>query len=288
VPLAASWHTNLHEYAGRRAAGLMRWLPRDTSKNAESNIERTTLWATTRFYRLAKVHFAPNQELCDLLQRTTSRPCALMPRGVDTELFSPARRTRHDAPHDESSDFILGFVGRLSVEKNVALLAQVADELRAAGITRAKFLIIGQGEEEVWLSKRIPEAIFAGVLRGGELSRAYANMDLFVFPSHTDTFGNVVLEALASGVPAVVTPEGGPKYIVRDGETGFVAEDAAFASAVMRAINDRELHARMKIAARQDALCSSWDQVFKDVYITYDKARAVSHLTKITSPSHQL
>ncbi len=265
VPLAASWHTNLHEYAGRRASTLLRWLPRRTSNSTELHIERASLWATTRFYRRANVLFAPNQELCDLLERTTGRPCALMQRGVDTELFSPAHRTR-DASDGE---FILGFVGRLSIEKNVALLAQIANDLRDAGVTRARFLIVGQGEEEQWLRQRIPDATFAGVLRGADLSRAYANMDLFVFPSHTDTFGNVVLEALASGVPAVVTPDGGPKFIVRDGRSGFIAPDDGFSAAVKSAIADDVLHTTMKTAAREQALTSSWDAVFCKVYAMY-------------------
>ncbi len=115
---------------------------------------------------------------------------------------------------------MLGFCGRLSIEKNVFLLARIRTELIERGITNFRFLIVGHGKEEGWLRQHLPNAEFTGVLRGHELARAYANMDLFVFPSHTDTFGNVVLEALASGVPAIVTPDGGPRYIVKDGETG--------------------------------------------------------------------
>ena len=92
------------------------------------------------------------------------------------------------------------------------------------GVGGVRFLIVGHGSEEAALRRELHEAEFAGVLRGEALAQAYANMDVLVFPSHTDTFGNVVLEALASGVPAVVTPDGGPKFIVRDGETGFVTD----------------------------------------------------------------
>ena len=103
---------------------------------------------------------------------------------------------------------------------------------RPKGQEKFRFLIVGHGGEENWLRERLHRAEFTGVLRGEELARAYANMDLFVFPSHTDTFGNVVLEALASGVPAIVTPDGGPSTIVRDGETGRIAPDDRFASAI--------------------------------------------------------
>jgi glycosyltransferase involved in cell wall biosynthesis len=200
-----------------------------------------------------------------LLEKETGRPCFLMQRGVDTQFFSPAHRCRK--PDDNA--FILGFVGRLSVEKNVALLAQVQQQLTASGITNFRFLIAGHGAEEPWLRTHLPGAEFAGVLRGDALSRAYANMDLFVFPSHTDTFGNVVLEALASGVPAIVTPDGGPPSIVRHGETGLIARDEDFATAVASILTDPPLHAHMSEAARQDGLRASWDSVFEDVYNGY-------------------
>ncbi len=95
-------------------------------------------------------------------------------------------------------------------------------------------------------------------------------MDLFVFPSHTDTFGNVVLEALASGVPAIVTPDGGPCTIVRDGITGRIVPDAEFAAAVAGILADPAKHAEMRIAARAHALTMSWDSVFEGVYAAYE------------------
>jgi glycosyltransferase involved in cell wall biosynthesis len=94
-------------------------------------------------------------------------------------------------------------------------------------------------------------------------------MDLFVFPSHTDTFGNVVLEALSSGVPAVVTPDGGPRYIIKEGRTGFVATDDGFADAILRILRDPATHRQMRAAARADALNASWDAVFENVYEAY-------------------
>jgi glycosyltransferase involved in cell wall biosynthesis len=108
------------------------------------------------------------------------------------------------------------------------------------------------------------------VLKGEALSAAYASMDLFVFPSHTDTFGNVVLEALASGVPAIVTPDGGPPTIVRDGETGRIVPDEEFAAAVAGVLGDPARHAQMRLAARAFALTMSWDSVFEGVYAAYE------------------
>ena len=265
LALAASWHTNVHEYLARRSDWLVKLLPRQALVT-EQTIEDMTLAAAAKFYSMAEVLYAPNPELCDVLNRATRRPCHLMPRGVDAELFNPGKRRRTAGDRDH----VLGFVGRLSVEKNVALLAQVQEELEKMGRKDFRFLIVGHGAEEGWLRERLHRADFTGVLRGEELATAYANMDLLVFPSHTDTFGNVVLEALASGVPAVVTPDGGPRTIVRDGKTGRIVADAEFAAATSGILGDPAKHAQMRRDARTYALTMSWDSVFEGVYAGYE------------------
>ncbi len=268
LPLAASWHTNVHEYAARRLGWLTSRLPAAFGNPAEGAIEGATLEVTLRFYSLARVLFAPNPQLCAMLERGTGRPCHLMQRGVNTNLFSPGQRTREEAPGSAENPFVLGFCGRLSVEKNVAMLPRIERELLAAGLP-VRFLIIGHGAEEDALRSQMPTAEFTGVLRGEALSRAYAAMDVFVFPSHTDTFGNVVLEALASGVPAVVTPDGGPCHIVRAGETGEIATDEGFAAAIEAMLREPGRLAAMRAAARAYALECSWDAVFDRVYAAY-------------------
>jgi len=266
LPLAASWHTNVHEYLARRSSWFLRLLPKRQSAATGQKIEDLTMAAAARFYSVARVLFAPNPELCALLERTTGRKCYLMPRGVDAELFHPGKRRRDAGDRDH----VLGFVGRLSIEKNVALLAEVQEELERMGHKSFRFLIVGHGAEEGRLRERMPRAEIPGVLKGEELSTAYANMDLLVFPSHTDTFGNVVLEALASGVPAIVTPDGGPKTIVRDGVTGRIVDDEDFAAAVAGVLGDPVKHEEMRVKAREYALTMSWDSVFEGVYAAYE------------------
>jgi len=275
IPLAASWHTNVHEYAARRLTWLTARLSPTFASTVSEHLEGGALFATSRFYSLARVLYAPNEELCGMLERTTHRPCHLMQRGVDTRQFSPQHRTR--ALDDPT--LVLGYVGRLSVEKNVALLTRIERELLALGIANFRFLIVGHGAEEDSLRASLNQADFAGVLRGADLSRAYADMDIFLFPSHTDTFGNVVLEALSSGVPAIVTPGGGPKYIVhdherhpQDEETGFITPDDGVTPAIATLANDRARLARMRTAARTHALACSWDAVFDRVYAGYRDA----------------
>jgi len=263
VPLVASWHTNVHEYAARR----MNWLTRHTGSiggGIESAVEDSVLAITSRFYRLARVLYAPNPELCALLESRTHRPVHLMRRGVETGIFAPQQRTRE--PGD--GRLVLGYVGRLSVEKNVALLPRVDQELRARGIV-AEWLIVGHGSEEEKLRRSLPGVQLAGVLRGEALAEAYANMDVLVFPSHTDTFGNVVLEALASGVPAVVTPDGGPASIVQDGVTGRIAKDDDFSAAIAGMLAAPESFQAMRVAARRYAMQCSWDSVFERVIAAY-------------------
>jgi phosphatidylinositol alpha 1,6-mannosyltransferase len=270
LPLAASWHTNVHEYLARRTDRLLRFLPKTHSAAAGQTIEELTLAVATGFYSHADLLFAPNTDLCHILERATMRPCHLMPRGVDSALFHPQKRNRNGGDHE----FVLGYVGRLSVEKNIAQLAQVQQELERAGCRNFRFLIVGHGGREPWLRERLERAEFTGVLKGETLASAYANMDLFVFPSHTDTFGNVVLEALASGVPAIVTPDGGPCSIVRDGVTGRIATDAEFSAAIAGILKNPKQHEEMRHAARTYALTASWDSVFEGVYAAYESLRA--------------
>jgi glycosyltransferase involved in cell wall biosynthesis len=186
-----------------------------------------------------------------------------MKRGVDTTLFHPAKRARKGGP------FRVGYVGRLTPEKNVRFLAEVGHRL-ARERTEFEMFIVGEGNESAWLRANVPNARLTGVLRGEELARAYADMDLFAFPSMTDTYGNVILEAMASGVPCVVTNCGGPKFLVTDGVTGLVgAGNSDFIACVETIARTPAVHRQMKVAAREFAMRQSWDSVFEAVYEAY-------------------
>lgn len=266
VPLAASWHTNLHEYAERRALGLLPFLPRQTQEGVGRLIREMSLSIILQFYRIPRVLFAPNPELIDLLAKGTGKAVHAMNRGVDTSQFTPQRRDRTDGM------FTIGYVGRLTIEKNVHFLIELEEALDRAGFSGFRFSIVGQGAEEPWLQSRMRHADFYGVLRGEALARAYANMDVFVFPSRTDTFGNVVLEALASGVPAIVTDAGGPRFIVHEAETGFVASNLTqFVYHVQNLARQAERLQTMREAARVYALNYSWDRIFSGMYDEYQR-----------------
>jgi phosphatidylinositol alpha 1,6-mannosyltransferase len=270
IPLAASWHTNVHEYAEQRASRLIAFLPGQLRANLGAAIRQGSLRATLRFYHIAQVLFAPNPELIDLMEKGTGKNCYPMHRGVDTNLFDPRRRDRTQDPGGDA--LVIGYAGRLTVEKNIRLLAELERGLREAGLKNFRFLVVGQGAEEAWLRNNMQSAEFTGVLKGEALARAYANMDVFAFPSQTDTYGNVVLEALASGVPAVVTDRGGPRFVVRPGETGLVARNLQeFVNCIQCLASRPGQLQMMRAAARAQAVNTTWDAVFEAVYDGYER-----------------
>ncbi len=264
IPLAMSWHTNLHEFGAMRLMNSLRWLPRSVRTQIGRFTEAQCLRVCLAFYRMGNVLYAPNSELVAMLRAGTSKPVYPMRRGIDTQLFDPAKRTIHDGI------LRIGYVGRITPEKSVRFLRDLEIALLSAGVPAFRFLIVGDGSEMEWLRRHLKNADFQGIRRGENLSEDYANMDVFVFPSRTDTFGNVVLEALASGVPAVVTAAGGPKYIVRDGVSGYIAEsDDTFIERTVRLLRDAALRNAMAIAAREHAREESWNEVFEKVYAGY-------------------
>ncbi len=267
ITLAASWQTNIHQFAGCRVSGLLSAWPASLSAKLAATAEAASFRAAARFYKIPRLLFAPNCELVELLGRATGKPCFLMSHSVDTEVFSPAFRERPAGP------FRIGFVGRLTPEKNVRFLAQLERDLLAAGQRDFRIVLIGQGSEETWLRENMRHAEFCGWLTGQDLSRAFAGMDAFVFPSETDTFGLAVLEALASGVPAVVARRGGPAYTVEHGKSGYIADRfEEFAPLLTVLMTQHEVHDSMRLEARRRALSiGSWERIFEGMYKTYER-----------------
>ena len=264
VPLAASWHTNLHEYAARRLHGALSFAPERLRETITNATEEASLSALMAFYRLAYFTLAPNQAMVELLRARTGRPAYPMSHGVDLTRFSPV------AGRIRSGPFRIGYVGRLTVEKNVRAFVELQQQLDAAGQSDVQFVLVGDGRERDWLQRQLRHAELPGVLHGEELAAAYASMDAFVFPSRTDTFGLVILEAMASGVPVLVTPETGLRIGIRDGIEGFL--NANFAVGVRKLIDSEPFRLEMGRAARQFAAAHDWDSVFQDVYRTYEEA----------------
>jgi glycosyltransferase involved in cell wall biosynthesis len=145
----------------------------------------------------------------------------IFPRGLDTELFNPALRDEKFWIKRGAKGPVLLYVGRISKEKDLNLLIEIMPALRERAGTFT-LAIVGEGPYRAELAKNLPEAIFTGILSGRELGVAYASADLFVFPSTTDTYGNVVAEAMAAGLPVAVSDIGGPRELVKTSQMGRI------------------------------------------------------------------
>jgi len=192
----------------------------------------------------------------------------IFPRGLDTELFNPARRDpafweKYGAA--TNGEVRLLYVGRISREKDLDVLANAYRRLREEGLS-VQLFVVGHGPYSQALSETLPDAVFTGYLTGLELATAYASADVFAFPSTTDTFGNVIIEAQASGVPVVVSDSGGPKELVNDKTNGLVTKShdvEDFTRAIRALIVDPALRERMGDCARQSVIDLSWPNAFR-------------------------
>jgi len=191
----------------------------------------------------------------------------IFPRGLDTEFFRPARRDpaffeKFGRPDGRVR---LLYVGRVSREKDLDVLANAYRRLREEKLP-VQLYFVGDGPYSQTLSENLPEACFTGYLRGEQLAAAYASADIFVFPSTTDTFGNVIIEAQASGVPVVVSDSGGPKELVEDKANGLVTKSHDvddFTRAVRTLVCDPALRQQMGERARESVVNRTWPSAFR-------------------------
>jgi glycosyltransferase involved in cell wall biosynthesis len=188
----------------------------------------------------------------------------VMPRGINREKFNPSYRNRElwiDYGLNGSFKFI--YAGRISKEKNIEVMLKAFTRLIESGCD-ADLIVVGDGpqRDELQFKYNDPQIVFTGYLYGEELAKAYASADLFVFPSLTDTFGNVVLEAHACGLPAIVSNEGGPQEIVESHGSGLVVNartpDEMF-KAMNQVVTDQKLYKCLQDNAAKKAKDSSWE-----------------------------
>ncbi len=192
---------------------------------------------------------------------------AILPRGLDIELFHPQRRDPHfwERYGKWKGKLVLLYVGRVSKEKDLDV---IVGAVRALEKEKApvQMVFVGDGPYLKDLERALPKACFTGALAGAELATAYASADVFLFPSTTDTYGNVVIEAHAAGLPTVVSDTGGPKELVVEGVTGYVTRSLDiedFTRAVRRLVEDEPLRKRMAQAARESVLQRDWSRAFR-------------------------
>jgi glycosyltransferase involved in cell wall biosynthesis len=250
LPVSSSFHTNFHAYSRHYHVGFLH--------NAGLAYFR---W----FHNRAACTFAPSVDVIAALETAGFRNLHLMGRGVDTALFHPARRddALRAAWGATPESPVAMCVGRLAAEKNLPLVVETWAALRATQ-PDLKLVLVGDGPLHAALAKKFPGVIFAGLRRGEDLARHYASGDLFLFASTTETFGNVVTEALASGLAVVAYDYAAARAHVRDGENGHLAgfgDPAAFQAVAARALAARAAWPPLRAAARRTAQGLSWDRV---------------------------
>ena len=280
VPVVAMYTTSIAEYAGKRAAEVLG--PLEAVKGPTvSATEAIGWWVMRRFYSkrngIAAV-LAPTRRTVEAIGPRLDAPLSILGRGVDTELFRPAGDAMMAAGDVGDRDFravdtgpLILYSGRLHRgDKGLDRFIEILD-----AIPEARLLLVGDGPHREGLEADLGDrAEFTGRLAGEELAAAYRHCDFFVFPSKHDTFGQVVMEAMASGLPVVVTNRGGPQELVDDGVTGFVADDDRFLDRVRELAASPELRRQMGRRARQAAEARSWTRIFDDLMGHYRRFAA--------------
>lgn len=253
IPVTSSFHTNFDSYSKHYGAALVAPLVR--------------AWLH-RFHRRTSSTMAPTRELVNRLERAGIPDARLLGRGVDTTLFDPAHRDaelRRTWGASEHSPVVL-YVGRLAPEKNLALASRAFAAIAAAN-PLARMVWVGDGPSRVELERQSPNHVFAGTRNGVELARHYASADVFLFPSLTETYGNVVPEAMASGLGVVSYHTAAAQELItseHDGLTAAPHDESAFVAAAQRMARERDLLARCRSAARQRVLPITWNAVVAD------------------------
>lgn len=263
IPLVGSYHTSLPAYVQRHVQKLAGKLEVSGRRSEEAT------WKVMRwYYDHCRVVLAPSEFTKRELSAELNGPdLGIFSRGIDPVRFHPDHRSEELRAENRVEVPLALYVGRVSVEKDLDILVE-----SFRGNEAVRLVVVGDGPYLSAMRDALPGAMFLGFRKGQELSRIYASCDFFVFPSTTDTFGNVILEAMASGLPVIVSDAGGPRELVEDGSTGFVtrAKDAAdFREKVDLLTRDEDRRRSMAGRARATAESRSWDSVFEKLLSVY-------------------
>lgn len=251
VPVVSGFHTNFHSYSRYYRLGFL---------------EPAVAGLLRRFHNRTDCTLVPTENLRAELTGQGFRNCAVLARGVNTRLFDPARRdpdlrqswgVEGDAP-------VVLYVGRLAAEKNLGLAVEAFRALQSK-CPAARFVLVGDGPLAAELKRQHPDFVFCGMRTGEDLARHYASGDVFLFPSTSETFGNVVLEAMASGLAIVAYDYAAAREHLRDGRSAALAhlDDAhGFVARARALVEDPERIRVLGAAARERALSVDWDHIY--------------------------
>ncbi len=259
IPVVATYHTHFVSYA--------KYYKVKSLESVSWNYFRSL------YNRCEKV-YVPSLPILSELENHGFISTQFIPHGVDTEIFNPRFKSiewRRKLGLEDK--IILLFAGRLVWEKDLRTLAEVY-KILSAGRNDVAFVIAGDGPVREDLEKLMPNAKFLGYQKGIELSTAYASSDIFVFPSTTETFGNVTVEAMASGIPPICVREGGAYGIIDDGATGLIAQPRNaldIANKIESLIVNPDLKNRISEKALEFARLQSWENIFGKLFDSYSE-----------------
>jgi|UniRef100_UPI004049AB9E glycosyltransferase involved in cell wall biosynthesis len=263
LPVTSSFHTNFHAYTHNYGFGLLYPMVLGWLRRVHNRTQRT---------------FAPTDELCAELRNLGFRNMTLLSRGVDTDCFSPTRRSRslRESWGAGPDDPVVLHVGRMAPEKNYGLLFKCYEAMRHAN-PRLRFVLAGDGPMRDSLIKQHPECHFAGFYSRQEIGRYYASADIYIHPSLTETFGNVLTEAMASGLAVSGFDYAAARQFIQHRQNGLVVpcdKSDELISAAVELACDQNLRAELRQAARESFAQQSWSNVigrFEDDLIAVTK-----------------
>ncbi len=264
IPAVASYHTRFDNYLQHYNFGILAPLVTRLLRN---------------FYNRCQHTYPPSQSMADMLRHDgITGNMRIWSRGIDRSRFNPGKRDMawRRGLGIVDDEIVIAFAGRLVKEKNTSLLMRVLATLEGRG-NRCRGLIIGDGPEAQVMKAAKTRTVFSGLLHGDDVARAYASSDLFLFPSESETFGNVTLEAIASGLAAICADATGSRSIVTDGVNGFLVpagNEMDFVAHAEELIRSPELRTNMRAAALERAREFDWEVINKSLLANYHAAVA--------------
>lgn len=252
IPITSDFRTNFHAYSAFYNLGFLK---------------KAILGYMRKFHNATQCTMVPTDELSQSLSPLGFQRLVVIPRGIDTELFDPSKRSSvlRSAWGAGLKTTVLLSVGRLAAEKNLELTVKTYQRLRAND-PDVRLVFVGDGPQREQIAKACPDAIFAGIQRGESLAAHYASGDIFLFPSVTETFGNVTLEAMASGLAVVAFDCAAARQLIRHQESGCLAspgDEKGFVDLAGRIQTDSSLRLELGKAARRVSLEQGWTKVLQ-------------------------
>ncbi|RCW66989.1 glycosyltransferase family 4 protein [Saliterribacillus persicus] len=271
IPIVASYHTDFEKYLSYYHMGLL-------SK---------TFWRYMEwFHQPMERIFVPSPYTLNQLKERNFKHLEIWDRGVDTKTFHPIpSRNQLRKKYNIRSKYIVCYVGRLSPEKNIDLLKNIIEKIPTPYQNDIHWIIAGDGPSRANLTKiNNPHVTFTGFLNQQDIATIYASSDIFVFPSTTETFGNVVLESMACGTPVIGANAGGVKTIIKDSFNGILCKEEdedVYIEAIMKLLDNDYWRKQMSQHAMTFAKKQEWDQKFEDLLHGYQEVLFHSQQKKL-------